>query len=131
MIGRLARRVAVVGGMAAVVALAGAATSALHLKLDKSEPAADATVHGSPAAVHLWFSEAPQAKLTSVKVTGADGNAIDLKPAAAEEDAKHIVATVPSQLAAGAYSLTWRTQSKDGHVVNGTFGFTVMAHGQD
>ncbi len=120
-----------VGGLVSFLAagllLMGAAPhSVLHLHLEKSDPAKDAALAASPEAVHLWYSEAPELKLTTVKVTGADGKAITLEPVAVvDNDSKHVAAPVATPLAAGAYTVAWRTLSKDGHPVSGEFGFTI------
>lgn len=114
----------------AVVFLLGAASAApapdLHLRLVRSEPARDTTVSKSPEAVHLWFSEEPQVRLTTVQLTGGDGRTIDLeKPVVAGDDAKHVAASVPRTLPPGSWTVSWRTLARDGHVVRGEFAFRI------
>lgn len=107
--------------------LAAAPHSALHLELTKSEPAKGATLTQSPSAIQLWYSQEPQVKLTTVKLTGPAGE-LDLKPVTVVgEDGKHLSAPVPGALAPGAYTVAWRTLARDGHVVNGEFGFSIAA----
>jgi len=36
-----------------------------------------------------------------------------------------VVAGVKGKMAAGTYTVAWRTMAKDGHVARGTFAFTV------
>lgn len=122
----MARRLAGLGTLLALALMAGAAPhSAMHLKLEKSEPVADASVAASPAAIHLWYNQDPQVKLTTVKLTGPAG-ALELKPVAVVDgDARHLSAPVGTTLAAGRYTVGWRTLAKDGHVVSGEFGFTI------
>jgi hypothetical protein len=111
-----------------LVPLLAAANSMRHLQLLKSEPANEAHVSNSPSAIHLWYSQEPQVKLTYVKLTGPDGKVQDLKPIEpVAGDAKHLSARVPAALPAGAYSVAWRTMSRDGHAVNGKFTFQVDA----
>ena len=99
-----------------------------HLQLVKSEPANEAHVTNSPSAIQLWYSQAPQLKLTYVKLTNPDGKVLDLKPIEpVAGDARHLSAHVPTALAAGEYIVAWRTLSRDGHAVNGKFTFQVDA----
>lgn len=110
---------------AAMLLIAAAPHAAMHLKLDRSEPAKDASVAASPAAIQLWYSQEPQVRLTTVKLTGPAGT-MDLKPVSVVDgDGRHLSAPVARPLAAGAYTVAWRTLAKDGHVVSGEFGFRV------
>ena len=95
-----------------------------HLQLLKSTPAANASVSSAPDSIRLWFSQAPELKLTTVKLTGPGTAAISLAPLA-KGDSALVVAGVKGAMAAGSYTVAWRTMSKDGHVVRGTFAFKV------
>ena len=95
-----------------------------HLHLLKSSPAANATVTAAPAAIRLVFSQTPELNVTSIKVTGPGSAAVPLAPPASADSAT-VVAAVKGKMAAGAYTVAWRTMAKDGHVARGTFGFTV------
>ena len=99
-----------------------------HLKLLKSSPAADTVLDKSPDAVRLWLSESAEVPATKISVTTAAGAAIATAPVtrAHTKDAP-LVALISAPLANGAYKVTWKTMSKDGHVVKGTFGFKVGA----
>ena len=119
---RLASLVAASAALFAVTAW----SAPFHLHLVKSVPAANATVGTAPDSIRLWFSQAPELKLTSVKVTGPRTTAVAIAPLAARDSAL-VVAPVKSKMAAGAYTVAWRTMSKDGHVVRGTFAFTIAA----
>jgi methionine-rich copper-binding protein CopC len=97
-----------------------------HLHLLKSAPAANATMTAAPEAIRLWFSQPPELAVTSVKVTGPGSAAVALAPLAGGDSAL-VVAPVKGKMVAGAYTVTWRTMAKDGHVARGTFAFTVNA----
>ena len=43
----------------------------------------------------------------------------------ATEDKLSIAVAVTSPLPAGKYTVTWKTAGTDGHVIRGSFGFTV------
>ena len=99
-----------------------------HLKLVGSFPAADTVLTASPEKITIELSEAIEltgAKLTLAKQGGAP---IVLGALRREPSAPKVVrADVPTVLTTGGYAVSWRTMSKDGHVVNGTFGFRVGA----
>ncbi len=114
----------VVGGLV----LPGTADSRdrLHLQLDRSAPEAESTV-APPSEIRLWFSQAPQAAGTSLRLIreGEPLEIADLKPDA--EDATVYAVALESPLAAGSYTVAWRAMAADGHVVRGEFPFTVQA----
>ena len=114
----------------AVVAIGSTALIAwrapFHLHLLKSAPAANATVSAAPDSIRLWFSQAPELAVTTVKVTGP-GNAVIALAPLAKRDSALVIAPVKGPMAAGAYSVVWRTMAKDGHVARGTFAFKIGA----
>lgn len=107
--------------------VAGAAM--LHLKLSRSEPAANARLATSPTAVKLWFTQRPELTVTSIRIrTGSGAAAVEralapLSRAAAADSP--ITAPVGAALAAGHYEVVWRTMARDGHVLNGVIPFDV------
>jgi methionine-rich copper-binding protein CopC len=119
---------------AAVLCAAAPATarSAFHLRLVGSDPAADATVATPPAALRLTFSEAPELAVTTVRLKGPGDRAVALgRLARAPGNRATVVATPRAPLAHGRYTVTWRTMSRDGHAMRGTFNFTVGGAGHD
>lgn len=113
--------------LAVVPTLAGA--SMMHMKLSRSEPAANQTLPASPTEVKLWFTQRPELTVTSVKLrSGAGASAVEraLAPLArAVADSAPIVAPVGAALAPGHYEVAWRTMARDGHVLNGVIPFDV------
>lgn len=97
-----------------------------HLKLVRSFPAADTVLATTPEKITIELSEAVEltgAKLTLAKDAGAP---IALGALRREPSAPKVLRSdVTAALAAGGYVVSWRTMSKDGHVVKGTFGFRV------
>lgn len=117
-----------VAGLSAGLAAPARASSAFHLHLLRSDPAADATVHGSPAALRLTFSEAPELAVTSLRVRGPGDHPVALgRLQRAAGDRATVVAAPRAPLAPGHYAVTWRTMAHDGHAMHGTFHFTVVA----
>ena len=99
-----------------------------HLRLVRSFPLKDTSLTMSPDAVRLWLSEATESGISKITLASSSGVAIPLS-AVTRDSAKDapLVARISKPLAVGAYVVTWKTMSKDGHVVNGTFGFGVVA----
>ena len=109
-----------------VPALLAAAPSALHVRLTRSDPADHATLRAAPRAISLWFSEAVQLSVTTVRMTGPNGAAVELAPPRMGEGAHApVIVDVRGQPALGAQQVTWRTMSRDGHAASGTFTFTL------
>ena len=98
-----------------------------HLRLDRSSPA-DSSVVQAPKAVQLWFSQPTELGVTRVLVRSAAGDTIPTGPLRrAAAPRSPIEAPFTGTLAPGAYTVDWRTMAGDGHVVRGTFMFTVRA----
>lgn len=110
-----------------VVALA-AIPYAKHTHLERSEPGADSTVTVAPTAIKLWFSEAVQIRVTTLRVLRTDSVALDLAPARMGTGPRApVILDIHGTVAPGRYTVAWRTMSRDGHPVSGTFAFTFAA----
>lgn len=116
------RRLAVVP-----LAVAFPVVALFHLRLSRTEPAANAAV-AAPAALKLWFTQRPELGVTTVRLLDARGTAVPTGALARAADAgAPIVVPVARPLAPGRYSVRWRTMARDGHVVDGGWSFTVTA----
>lgn len=117
----------VIAAAVALPALAGAARLP-HLRLKSSFPAKDTTLNTAPDAVRLWLSEPADLPATRITVTDAKGAAVPVEKltrgATADDPVVGKFTTAPGN---GTYNVTWKAMSKDGHVVNGTFAFSVHA----
>ncbi|MFI5206929.1 MAG: copper resistance protein CopC [Gemmatimonadales bacterium] len=113
--------------LAALLATAlGAAPSALHVRLTRSDPADHATLRAAPHAISLWFSESVQLSVTSVHLTGPGGTAVELAaPRMGEGQHAPVIVDVKGPVAPGVQQVTWRTMARDGHAANGTLTFTL------
>lgn len=98
-----------------------------HLKLKASFPAADTTLAQAPKQIELWFSEAPEMPVSKIRLATAAGAEVTVGALARGTDANSpsLVVPITGKMAAGKYTVTWRAGSKDGHPVNGSYGFTV------
>jgi methionine-rich copper-binding protein CopC len=108
-----------------------ASAAAMHLKLLRSEPLANSTLAASPASVKLWFSQRPELSVTSIKLQSGTGQtAVEraLAPLTHGTVAgAPVTAPVGAALAAGHYTIVWRTMARDGHVLNGAVPFDVAS----
>ena len=94
-----------------------------HTKLEKSEPAAGATVTAAPKQIQLWFNEKLDVAVSTIKVTSPSGK-VDVGPAHASGD-RSLMAGISGKVPDGTYTVAWQTAGDDGHVVKGDFTFAV------
>ena len=96
-----------------------------HARLQKSEPAAGASLAAAPKQIQLWFSEKLDPSVSKIEVSGPSGK-VELGPAHTMGD-KSLMAAIGTKLADGAYTVSWQTSGDDGHMVKGAFKFMVKA----
>lgn len=125
--GRWVTRVAVLLALTVLPLAIGA--TVLHLRLSRSEPAANQKVTASPMQVKLWFTQRPELTVTTIKLrSGSGASAVEraLAPLSrAAAASAPITAPVGAALAPGHYEVVWRTMARDGHVLNGVIPFDV------
>jgi methionine-rich copper-binding protein CopC len=109
------------------LALLGAGAAFFHTHLAASFPKADEVVHAAPAEISLTFSARPEVPLTKITLLRADSTQVRLAPVKAGKDTLTVSAKVPVALPAGGYIVSWRTASRDGHVVRGAYRFSYSA----
>jgi methionine-rich copper-binding protein CopC len=87
----------------------------------------DSTVHRSPNRVELWFAERPDLGLTTIRLRLSEDSTklFKLGEVKAGADPHAAAATVPSPLPPGGYTVVYRTAGVDGHVVRGSYRFTL------
>ena len=121
--GTLLRRAFAVAACA-VAALGLAAAPALaHDELLASDPADGAALDVAPAAIVLTFSSPVLEIGTGLQITAPDGTVMPLGPAVV--DGPTVTQPLPEARPAGAYLVSWRAVSQDGHPVTGTLAFTA------
>lgn len=120
-----------VGALTAVLLIlglaAGAPTAAAHTALTATDPAADSTLTTGPTRVTATFNEELQPTFAAMTVVGPDGNLWS----AGDATVRQMTVTVPVRPLgpAGKYTVNYRVTSADGHVVTGSWSFTVTASG--
>ncbi|HEY7471648.1 MAG TPA: copper resistance protein CopC [Gemmatimonadota bacterium] len=110
----------------ALVAAAGIGLAAVvHAHLVSSSPADGEALETPPAAVRLVFSEPIEAGLSRIVLVSAR-DSIVARVHADSADVNALIGELP-RLAAAGYRVDWRVVSADGHPVEGSFAFTVLA----
>ena len=79
-----------------------------HAFLDHAEPAVGGEVHGSPAAVKIWFTERLESALCKLQVFDEYGKEIDKRDQRADSgNGALLMVSLPS-LKPGKYKVVWR-----------------------
>ena len=98
-----------------------------HAHLNRSDPAAGATLTAAPQLIRLWFSEQPELSMTFASLRDSAGATFPLSAAVREASGQMGIAfQVLSTLSPGRYTLSWRTAASDGHPSSGKFTFSVL-----
>ena len=106
-------------------ALLGAPAALAHTSLQKSTPAAGASLAAPPAEVSLTFGEAVRLPASPIRVAGPGGAVWTVGKATVT--GATVTAPVAATGPAGAYTLTWQVISDDGDTIRGTVRFTLTA----
>jgi len=106
-------------------------TSAAHAVLLRSEPARDAVLNAAPSQVRMWFSEDLNPTFSTASVMNASNRRVDTGQAhVSASDPREMDVQLQPNLPTAVYIVIWRTQSAaDGHVLSGSFLFTVALPG--
>jgi len=102
-----------------------AAPASAHDSIVGSVPADGATVTTPPTEVRITFEEPPTATGLGVAVQAPDGASVVAGKPGIEGNV--VVQALDPLTVGGAYSVSYRVVSQDGHPVTGTFAFTYAA----
>jgi copper resistance protein C len=107
--------------------IAAAARVEAHAFLVRTEPPVGSKVNKAPTEVRIWFSEAVQEGISSIKVFDVRGKQVDKKDTHSDRANRAVlcVSLIPS-LTAGSYKVVWRVTSMDTHVTDGNFHFQIV-----
>lgn len=107
------------------ITFATVATAWSHAKISNSTPADGATVAAGLDTVTMNFSK--DVRMTMVKlVRSSDGAEVAIMSDMPKGFTRAVSVTV-APLAGGPYEAHWIAVAKDGHVMKGSFSFTVDA----
>jgi methionine-rich copper-binding protein CopC len=93
-----------------------------HMKVEKTEPAADAVISSPMPHVQIFFSEAPDLKVSKLEIKGPSEKT---KLVQAHVMGKSLMAMVEGEMPDGVYTVSWQSAGDDGHMQKGDFKFTV------
>ena len=111
--------------LAAVLSLGPAASAAAHAFLDHASPAVGSSIPTAPSAVAIWFTQNLEPAFSSMTVTNAAGQRVDLGNAAIPPGHPDQLQVGLRPLPPGTYTVTWHVVSVDTHPTQGTFTFQV------
>lgn len=119
-------RPCVMTGALILLTLAMSAHLAAHSTLVRSQPPAGATLTTPPGEIILWFNERLERQFHTVTVTDGQGRTIPTQNPHVDraDPTKLTVAVEP--LPPGVYRVRWRVLSRDGHVAEGAFSFSIQ-----
>ncbi len=106
----------------ATIALLWATSAVAHSPLQITIPQDKATVAAAPSEVKLTFKS--KIRLTRVTLTHAERDEEDLDLSGFHGFLSEYAIPMAS-VGAGLHVIEWRGLSDDGHIINGTFSFTV------
>jgi methionine-rich copper-binding protein CopC len=96
-----------------------------HAHLDHASPTVGSTVAQPPKEVSLWFTEALEAKFSTVEVRDAQGRLVQAGPATLASDNTAQLRVPLKALSPGTYKVIWRVLSVDTHRTQGDFTFRI------
>ena len=115
-------RVLGAAGAVVIAALASAIPAGAHAQLVKADPGADAVLAAAPERVTLTFAEpVSTVGATLISVVAPDGSAADAGDTVI--DGTTVSVSLRPLSAAGAYTVTYRVVSDDGHIINDSYQF--------
>ncbi len=123
------RKLVLVVGVACLALLGLAAPASAHNSLVSSSPNDKATVQESPEAIELTFDQPVQKGdgLNTVSVSGPGGTG--WKTGTVDVASNVVSAPLDELGPAGAYQISYRIVSADGHPVSGRLEFTLANAG--
>jgi copper resistance protein C len=107
--------------------LAGVRPAFAHAALVRSDPPRRAVLTQPPAQIRLWFNETIEPEYSSITLLDVAGQPVPTgRPALSPTDPKLLVLDLPP-LTAGEYTVRYRVNSIDGHIVEASYRFRLKA----
>lgn len=108
---------------ALLLALMWPVAASAHAMLQHAAPSAGTVMHGSPAQVHLEFSEQLEPVFSGLTVTDDNGRSVTSGEAAISG---MMITVRLNRLRPGRYHVQWHAVSVDTHRTEGAYAFTVV-----
>jgi copper resistance protein C len=109
-----------------LVVLLSASRVNAHAFLERSDPSVGSKVHSAPTGVRIRFTEAIEARLSSIQVFDATGKQVDKKDTHSDPSNRSVLQVSLPPLGPGSYKVLWRIVSVDTHRTNGDFTFQIL-----
>lgn len=116
-------RLCLVTFLAITISVATATTASAHAALVSSDPVDATTLPTSPARVTATFNEDMQPAFAAMTIIGPDGG--QWSDGDVEVTGVNLAVAVRQGGPAGDYTVNYRATSADGHVVSGSWAYTV------
>ncbi len=101
-------------------------STSAHAELSRSEPGQGAALGSAPSKLELWFTEGLTPSGSSAKVYDAQRHEVDKGTYTVDPNDATLLVVPLEPLPDGTYTVAWTSiSSDDGHVIHGTFTFTV------
>ncbi len=114
----------IVAGLCAAFLLSPLSAQA-HAHLDHAMPAPNSVQGQAPKEVTIWFTEALEAKFSTIEVRDSKGVPVQAGKAALAPGNTAQLRVPLKELAPGTYKVIWRVLSVDTHRSQGEFTFRV------
>jgi copper transport protein len=102
-----------------------------HALLKSSVPASGAHLGVAPRQLRLDFSESLELTFTTIILRDQTGAVVALGPVQGASDSRRaVLVSVRGALAAGTFTVEWKSAGADGHPVQGKFDFTIAPGAQ-
>lgn len=110
--------------LAAALTFAFPSLAAAHAYLRASDPAAGATLTGSPKALHFTFTEGIEPAFSMIQLK--QGNrVVPTGSPVTGVDASHVTVPLHHALPPGTYTVSWHVTAVDTHRTQGNFTFVI------
>ncbi len=109
------------------LALVLATAAFAHFKTVKTLPEADAVVEKPVRTLRIWFSQEPDVPLSKLELEGPNGPMTVTGMHSMGE--KDLMARVAGAMPDGLYTAKWSAAGDDGHVLEGSWSFTIQRGG--
>lgn len=110
----------------AAAAFLAAGRSEAHALLVRADPPANSQLREPPSVMTLYFTEALERRISTVRVFDADGRRFDTGVEFDDRD-EALMRVRLERMPPGYYTVAWETLSKvDGHRITGSYPITVL-----
>jgi copper resistance protein C len=106
------------------------AISEAHAFPVRSEPRVGWTVSASPQKVTIWFDGELEPAFSSIAVYNSTKQQVDKGNSRVTSSDNSVLEVDLPVLGAGIYHVYWKALSKDTHVTEGDFAFTIAGKGR-